>query len=594
MRSNKQLPNTLSAFTWMMLKPFRWPFLIMLCAHFVWALSESLLPLFLKTFIDSVTQHAQDKANLFSIVAKPLALYITLWCLFEVGFRTYDFVSAHVFPKFTMHVRRVIFSYTIEHSHRYFSEHFAGTIASKISRMPDAMLEMINSVLTVFIPVIGAISISILILYFANPIFSLILGIWFIIHMTISYVTTKRFEPYSHIYSEDVTKLNGKIVDTLTNIATVRIFSRSSYEKRYLNTFQRLSKQSYYNMLRYGAFTKVLLGSLGLLFSFSMLLGGIYGLSTGLLTVGDFALVITSMSIMGLVWYMSWNLIMFFENRGTCQQALTLINQPHQIVDKPNAKQITITRGEIIFDSVNFHYENQKALFTNMDTIIHSGDKVGLVGYSGSGKTTFVNLILRNFDLDSGRILIDGQDISQVTQISLRRQISVIPQDSTLFHRTLMENIRYGNLLATDEEVTLAAKKAHAHEFISNNPDGYQALVGERGIKLSGGQRQRIAIARAFLKNAPVLILDEATASLDSVTEGYIQESLSELIRERTTIVIAHRLSTLREMNRILVFADGKIIADGTHEELLAGCPHYAHLWHTQVSGMLPDKPGSV
>lgn len=213
------------------------------------------------------------------------------------------------------------------------------------------------------------------------------------------------------------------------------------------------------------------------------------------------------------------------------------------------------------------------------------------MGFSGSGKSTFVNLILRFYDLEGGRILIDGQDIAQVTQDSLHSQIAMIPQDTSLFHRTLMENIRYGRLDATDEEVLQASQKAHCHEFIAQLYEGYDALVGERGVKLSGGQRQRIAIARAILKNARIVILDEATSSLDSLTEKYIQESLRQLMAGRTTIVIAHRLSTLRDMDRILVFHEGQVIEDGAHEELLRNGGHYAKLWDMQAGGFLPDTP---
>jgi ATP-binding cassette subfamily B protein len=292
------------------------------------------------------------------------------------------------------------------------------------------------------------------------------------------------------------------------------------------------------------------------------------------------------------MWEMAGRLVQFAEELGKCSQALTIITTEHEITDRPEAKPLHVTQGEIIFDNVTFHYLANNRLFENKHVEIAAGSKVGLVGFSGSGKTTFVNLILRFFDIGGGRITIDGQDIASVTQDSLRAQISMIPQDTSLFHRSLMENIRYGRLDATDEEVIEAAKKAHCHEFICQLPEGYNALVGERGVKLSGGQRQRIAIARAILKNAKILILDEATSALDSVTEQYIQESLETLMRGCTTIVIAHRLSTLSAMDRILVFDKGHIIEDGTHRELLEQNGHYARMWHMQAGGFLPEKEG--
>jgi ATP-binding cassette subfamily B protein len=260
------------------------------------------------------------------------------------------------------------------------------------------------------------------------------------------------------------------------------------------------------------------------------------------------------------------------------------------IQDRRHARELVVSKGEIIFEDVQFSYQGSDPLFQNKSVKIESGQKVGLVGYSGSGKSTFVNLILRLFDVTSGQITVDGQDIRHVTQDSLRANIGMIPQDPSLFHRTLGENIRYGKTNATDEEIVEASKKAHAHAFISALAQGYDSLVGERGVKLSGGQRQRIAIARAILKNAPLLILDEATSQLDSVTESDIQDSLWQLMQGKTTIVIAHRLSTLLHMDRILVFDESKIVEDGTHQALLTQRGLYATLWNAQVGGFLPEN----
>lgn len=262
----------------------------------------------------------------------------------------------------------------------------------------------------------------------------------------------------------------------------------------------------------------------------------------------------------------------------------------HDIVDAPNAQPLRVTHNKIEFENVSFSYNINNPLFKNINLVIESGKKVRFVGFSGSGKTTCVNLILRFFDVTSGRILIDNQNIAHVTQNSLHQSIAMIPQDTSLFHRSLIENIRYGRLDATDAEVIDAAKRAHCHEFINQLPDGYYSLVGERGIKLSGGQRQRIAIARAILKQAPILLLDEATSALDSVTEKCIQEGLHTLMQGSTTIVIAHRLSTLAEMDRILIFDKGEIIEDGNHTELLKANGHYAKMWKMQAGGFLPDQ----
>jgi len=289
-----------------------------------------------------------------------------------------------------------------------------------------------------------------------------------------------------------------------------------------------------------------------------------------------------------VLWWTSLELPTFFQEIGICQQALTILQDPITLQDAEDATPLKVPHGKIQFQKVHFHYKGTSPLFSDKSLVIQPGQKVGLVGYSGSGKTTFVNLILRLFDIQSGHILIDDQDIASVTQESLRKSITLIPQDPSLFHRTLMENIRYGRVDATDEEIIEAARLAHAHEFIMELPQGYHTLVGERGIKVSGGQRQRIAIARAILKNAPILVLDEATSALDSFTETHIQESFANLMENKTTIVIAHRLSTLLNMDRILVFDQGRIVEDGTHTSLLAKEGIYHSLWRAQVRGFLP------
>lgn len=280
----------------------------------------------------------------------------------------------------------------------------------------------------------------------------------------------------------------------------------------------------------------------------------------------------------------------FSRELGTINSALSLVNQAPDLTDKKDAPALLIQHGNITFNNVCFAYNNKHTVFQNLTVHIPAGQKVGLVGFSGSGKTTFVNLILRFYDIQSGNISIDQQLIAEVTQDSLRSQIAMIPQDPSLFHRTLMENIRYGRLDATDEEVINAAKLAHCDEFIDKLDGQYNALVGERGIKLSGGQRQRIAIARALLKNAPIFLLDEATSALDSMTEKLIQECLKNLMQNRTTIVIAHRLSTLADMDRILVFHQGQIIEEGTKDSLLKNGGHFAKLWEMQTDGFLPKS----
>ncbi len=298
----------------------------------------------------------------------------------------------------------------------------------------------------------------------------------------------------------------------------------------------------------------------------------------------------TTFNVIMILWISGDLMPQFFRSFGIASQALSVMNDPQDVIDPPYSQPLIVKGGEIIFENVCFQY-GEKKLFDNKDVHIKGGEKIGLVGYSGAGKSTFVNLILRFYPITKGRILIDGQDIAQITLDSLHKQVALIPQDPLLFHRTLEENIQYGNIQASQEEIIQAAKLAHCDEFIRKCPNGYASLVGERGTKLSGGERQRIAIARAMLASAPILILDEATSSLDSVTEQFIQESLERVMQNRTTLVIAHRLSTLTKMDRILVFEQGKVVEEGSHSELIAKAGHYARMWDMQSGGFLPEAP---
>jgi ATP-binding cassette subfamily B protein len=310
----------------------------------------------------------------------------------------------------------------------------------------------------------------------------------------------------------------------------------------------------------------------------------------GRMTVGEFAMAASmSLLIIEQARGLSRKFLDFFEYLGNVSDGVGIIVRPHEVRDAPDARALLPRGGEIVFEHVGFAYSEGRPVFAGLDLRIRAGEKVGFVGYSGSGKSTLLNLLLRLFDVQHGRILIDGADIAGVTQDSLRRSIAMIPQDPLLFHRSLLENIRYGRLDASDEEVVAAARRAHADEFIRATEQGYDSLVGERGIKLSGGQRQRIALARAILKDAPILLLDEATSALDSVTERHIQDSLRELMADKTVLVIAHRLSTLARLDRIVVFHEGRVIEDGTHAALLEAGGHYARMWAMQAGGFLPE-----
>jgi ATP-binding cassette subfamily B protein len=322
---------------------------------------------------------------------------------------------------------------------------------------------------------------------------------------------------------------------------------------------------------------------------------GIYGLFVylwlrGQITTGQVIQVFVTMwGFSGALWATGSALPAIFQSIGVIKQAYAVMCDPQDVSDAPDSQPLKVSSGSIVFDNVSFHYNNGIRLFENKYVEIRGGEKIGLVGYTGAGKSTFISLILRFFPFQEGEIRIDGQDITKVTLASLREQIALIPQEPVLFHRTIWENICYGKPNATEAEVLRVAKLAHVDEFIGTVPGGYQAKVGERGTKLSGGEKQRIAIARAMLTMAPILILDEATSALDSLTERYIQESLERLMKGRTSIVIAHRLSTLSRMDRLLVFNEGEIVEEGSHAALLAKGGLYAEMWNMQVGGFLPE-----
>ena len=585
------LPKTLFAFFWHFLKKqWKWLLLVQIFS-FAWSLDHTLWPYVMMVFIDLITNFAGDKAEAWTLLSVPIFMGLGLWIFVEVFFRLSGILSSYIFPRIEADVRMSMFDYVLKHSHAYFSNQMAGSLSNKISDMPQSMTRLWQQIIQLFIPVGLAVVISIT--FFANisfP-FALILVAWLIVHALICLAYSKKCDHYSHIHAEARSILSGKVVDSLINSANVRLFARNRFEHEYLSQFQQDEIRKHQYSLWFIERMKLAF-SVASFFGPFLALNGymIYSWQQGHLTAGEVVFIFnTAWNITMMAWIAGLELPLLFKEIGVCRQALTLVQASHDIVDAPQAKPLKVTKGEIVFDHVTFRYLKQQNLFQNKTIALHAGEKVGLVGFSGSGKSTFVNLILRYYDVESGRILIDGNDIAKVTQLSLREQISMIPQDPTLFHRTLTENIRYGKLDASDEEVIEASKKAYCHEFIQKMPEKYHSLVGERGIKLSGGQRQRIAIARAILKNAPILILDEATSSLDSVTEREIQEALDHLMQGRTTLVIAHRLSTLYGMDRILVFKDGKVVEDGPHEELLRKKEHYARLWEMQAEGFLPD-----
>ncbi|MDP1603984.1 MAG: ABC transporter ATP-binding protein [Legionella sp.] len=587
--NGKSLPNHLSSFIWHFLKPYRKVVILFISlAIFAgfWGPFNSLL---IKSFIDTL---ASKPANVMTQLYWTAGLLVINFIIFDnVTWRTLGFLNYKFEPVIKNQIISQTFNYILGSSTQFFQENLSGRIADQITILADNIEIILHRVSVDFLRGSSLLVVSFIMAYSVNALFFYILLLWFIAFASFSIWMSKRLVHLSDEHAGCESLLAGQLVDCLSNQSNIRIFSQRIYE---VNRMKYFFDRVQHAFQKKELFIIVLCCIQGAMIALMMALAAftlihLYG--KGLISIGDFALILgISMELGHMMWYTMFQVDQFNQALGKCKQSLRALILPHDINDKNEAQELNITQGRIEFSTVKFHYHGTETLFKNKSVVIEPGQKVGLVGYSGSGKTTFVNLILRLYDVTGGQILIDGQDIRDVSQESLRQAIAMIPQDPTLFHRSLLDNIRYGKTDAPDEDVILASQRAHSHEFISQLPQGYEALVGERGIKLSGGQRQRIAIARAILKNAPILILDEATSQLDSITEAHIQESLWELMKAKTTIVIAHRLSTLLHMDRILVFDKGHIVEDGTHIELLKKGGLYKTLWDAQVGGFLPDQ----
>ncbi len=580
---------TLSAFLWKFVCMQPWSFFLIYFFSLAWALDSTLWPYLLRLIIDTLTNYEMDRANAWNALKWLVVAGIFLWVMIEVCFRYRDFLRARAFPKLEANIRIAMFDHVQHHSPQYFNTHFAGSLSNKISDMTTQITAMLQTIM-VFVPAIVA---SILVLIFfseVNPLFATILGLWIAAHFATSIFFTAKCVKYSNIHGETRSILAGNIVDSFSNNFAVNLFSRFKFEKLRLYSFQKLEQNANHHAQYCIA---LMLLSLSIVFLIGTItLHGLliyYWLENKVSTGEVIQVFNTTFNVMMLLWFASDLMPQFFQSVGIARQALTLMQDPKDVIDPPETPSLVVSKGEIVFENVSFYYGNKK-LFENKNVHIKGGEKVGLVGYSGAGKSTFVNLILRFYPIENGKILIDGQDISQITIESLHKQVTLIPQDPILFNRSIAENIQYGNTEATIEQIKQAAKHAHCTEFISKFPDDYDSLVGERGARLSGGERQRIAIARAMLAASPILILDEATSSLDSVTENYIQESLENLMQNRTAIVIAHRLSTLAKMDRILVLDQGRVVEEGSHIELMnRPGGQYANMWQMQAGGFLPD-----
>jgi ATP-binding cassette, subfamily B, bacterial len=563
--------------------------------HKIWAVSavvfvligvalDSLLVVVLKNLTDSIASTQLDFKSIWFWAIAWSVLYIvseSLW-------RSSGFAGMRWFMGLRATAYQKLFEYISLHNKDYFNSRFSGALVNKISNAVDGSEYLFERILWKFMPTLA----SILWFTFIAGIHDIRLGtiifIWAFIFTAINIFFAKKLQPYSIDFANSQSILKGRMVDSLSNISLIHEQAYLPQEKRYIGGF--INKQYKTGIKSWWVSEWILFINQIMIFIFllAMVISSVYLFQISIITVGAVIMILSIGAQLGFqLFFLGQELRDAARNYAQIQEGLNEVLLPYFIKDDVNAKLLKVSKGHISFEKIDFDYENTK-VFNSFSLSIPAAQRVGLVGKSGAGKTTFAALLLRHFETQKGEIKIDNQNIQNVTLDSLRKAISFVPQDTTLFHRTILENISYGSPNALKKEVIQAAKLAQAHDFIAKLPKGYDTLVGERGIKLSGGQRQRIAIARAFLKNSPILVLDEATSSLDSESEHAIQISLDKLLKNKTVIAVAHRLSTLKKMDRIVVVDDGKIIEEGNPSDLLKKKDGaFKNMWEHQVKGFI-------
>ncbi|MGR5409237.1 ABC transporter ATP-binding protein [Vibrio sp. PNB22_8_1] len=497
---------------------------------------------------------------------------------------------------YPMSIRWLAHRYLLNQSLNFYQDDFAGRVATKVMQTSLAVRETVMKTMDVFVYVSVYFTSMIVILAASDWRLMIPMLVWLAAYVAIQIYFIPKLKNVATEQADARSTMTGRIVDSYTNIQTVKLFSHSTRETEYAEQGMKGFLNTVYRQMRLVTGFDVAVEISNYILVFSVAALSIYLWLDSAISVGAIAIAISlALRINGMSMWIMWEVGALFENMGTVVDGMKTLSKPIEIKDQPDANDLNVSEGGIHFDNVSFHYGEKKSVISNLNLNIKPGEKVGLVGRSGAGKSTLVNLLLRFHDVEEGCIKIDGQEISKVTQDSLRSKIGMVTQDTSLLHRSIRDNILYGNPDATEEALLNATKQAHAHEFIVTLTDpfgnvGYDAQVGERGVKLSGGQRQRIAISRVLLKDAPLLVLDEATSALDSEVEAAIQESLIELMQGKTVIAIAHRLSTIAAMDRLIVLDKGSIVEQGSHQELIANNGIYAQLWAHQTGGFIGEE----
>ena len=586
-------PKEMAAFCWHYTKD-AWPFLIAMSAlSALIAIGEVALFGFLGQLVDWLQESGREgflQRERGALIVMALVLLVLLP---GASLASSLIVHQTLLGNLPMIGRWRMHRLLLRQSMRFFSDEFAGRIATKLMQTSLAVREAVMKILDILV-FVAVYFISMLVLI-ASADLRLVapLIVWFAVYLAILRYFVPRLRKTSERQADARSKMTGRIVDSYTNIATVKLFSHSGREEAYAREGMDEFLQTVHPQMRLVTLFYTLTYFNNAVVVFLIAGMSMYLWLAGLINVGAIAAAIAlTLRINGMSQWIMWEVSALFENIGVIHDGMAMLNKPVDVVDAPDARPLALAHGAVTFDHVKFHYGKDGGVIDDLSLAIAAGEKIGLVGRSGAGKTTLTNLLLRFYDVEGGRVLIDGEDIARVTQESLRANIGVVTQDTSLLHRSIRENIAYGRPDASEAEIAEAIARANAGHFIDDLEDqkgrrGLDAHVGERGVKLSGGQRQRIAIARIFLKNAPILILDEATSALDSEVEAAIQENLFALMEGKTVIAIAHRLSTIAQMDRLVVLDAGDIVEEGDHETLVAGGGLYAELWARQSGGFL-------
>jgi ATP-binding cassette subfamily B protein len=548
---------------------------------------DVIVPIYFKRFFDLLSGEVEYTGTLQEELVHVIFMVAVLHGIAWVMWRISLFINAWFQTRVMANIVQEGHEYLLQHSYRFFGNAFTGSLVRKVNRLARSFEKLADELqfkfLTVAVIGIG----NLIVLWSRSALLGITLLIWLIIYLVINVWFSSWKTKYDYKSSQADSKATGVLADGITNAITIKLFTGLSHEKglyKEVTEKQRKLRRFSWNL---GEIMDAIQGMMMIIIEFVIMYFAIDLYQNGQLTIGDFALIQGYLiSFFMVLWDIGRAVRYVFEALANADEMVEILNTPHEVQDVRNAKELQVDKGRITFENVFFSYSKTRRILKGMDLEIKPSEKIALVGPSGAGKSTITKLLFRFYDVERGKIRIDDQRINKVTQESLRENLALVPQEPILFHRTIMDNIRYGRRDATDEEVIEAAKKAHAHEFIENLPEGYDTFVGERGVKLSGGERQRVAIARAILKDAPILVLDEATSSLDSESEALIQDALETLMKDKTTIVIAHRLSTIMKMDRIIVVEDGKVSMTGTHKQLLARKDNiYKKLWEIQAGG---------